>query len=79
MHETLPNFELAPGRHAVWTSPSPYDVTIWRMRKYTAIKLNLGWGGVFGRVGSDVHCCEMREEKVVVVRPLLSCRSTWGK
>ena len=37
---------MAPGRHAVWTSPSPYDVTIWRMRKCTAKKLNAGKGGV---------------------------------
>jgi hypothetical protein len=44
MHETLPNFEMAPGRHAVWTSPSPYNVTIWRMRKCTAKELNLGKG-----------------------------------
>jgi hypothetical protein len=40
------------------------------------IKNKLGREACVGRVGGDVHCCEMREDNVVVaVRPLHSCRS----
>lgn len=45
MYKTFPYFSgLAPGRHAVWTSPSFRDVTVWRLRNCTAKKLNHGTG-----------------------------------
>lgn len=69
---------MAPGRHAVWTSPSLRDVTVWRLRNYIAKKLNHGKGGVYGRVGGEVKCCEMRVESSLVVLHLLdSFRWSW--
>jgi hypothetical protein len=70
--------KMASGRHAVWTSPSPPDVTVWRLRNYIAKKLNHGKGGVYGRVGGEVRSCEMLVENVVVVlQPLDSFRWSW--
>jgi hypothetical protein len=50
------------------------------MRKCSDKKLKLGREACVGRVGSDVHCCEMREDNIVLaLRPLHSCRSRKGK